>query len=81
MSVDLDELSERWHTTAFAMASSDQSSSSDIFLATVRAVLDAPRVWWCEVVRDVELDPSECDNCDPALRCGWVVLVPVGGEG
>jgi hypothetical protein len=42
------------------------------------AILDAPRVWWCEVTRDVETDPSECDSC--GVRCGWVVLVPVEGE-
>jgi hypothetical protein len=74
MSVNLDRLRR-------AIGTRHGDEDEDIIDAAAEAVLDAPRVWWCEVIRDTETDPSECDSCDPALGCGWVVLVPVeGGE-
>jgi hypothetical protein len=76
MSVNLDRLRE-------AMSELDicRCEECDEAAKALDAILDAPRVWWCEVIRDTETDPSECDYCDPALGCGWVVLVPVEGEG
>jgi hypothetical protein len=78
MSVNLDELRKHFECAEEAAC----SEIDDLY----EAVLDAPRrVWWCEVwcevIHDTETDPPECDSCDPALGCGWVVLVPVeGGE-
>ena len=56
----------------------------------VRAVLDAPTVWWCAgpMIGYGRPYPGDCDGTEERFSdgsvnrhdtCGWVVLVPVKG--
>jgi hypothetical protein len=77
MSVDLNRLE-------LAIQRRHGEGDQDTIDGAVWAVLDAPRVWWCVGERhvfDEAQDDGPCARWHMNLACGWVVLVPVDGEG
>lgn len=38
-----------------------------------RAVLEAPRIWWCEYRKSAVVVVGDCDS---HVGCGWRLLVP-----
>jgi hypothetical protein len=81
MSVNLDRLRESMREFDDGL---DPYLVFDASVDTARAVLDAPRVWWCDGRGEtLRLQPSWCNprTRDAHHTCGWVVLVPVEGEG
>jgi hypothetical protein len=67
MSVNLDRLREV--TEAYVAAVTENSA----------VLLESPRVWWCE--GENQISDETCGRWHANLACGWVVLVPVEGEG
>jgi hypothetical protein len=87
VTVNLDRLRKQmdsWKTDRVRLAAWDAAN----------AVLDAPLVWWCGLEHHACPDGSHsyavdgqdvarrrCERHHPGEGCGWVVLVPVEGEG